>query len=170
MVSNDVTKIVITMTGPIVGLITSTGSLIVLKVYLKDLHVVMKNLLEALSIHSVIASISTIAIEGYINYTNDISLEICTIATQCIGPSFYITFEMFSFMSFVRYYLASKTQALEAPKEWMLYLIAGIIYVSEHVYIPIAHVLAVYFDFPSGATECAGECIRYRFFENRTNS
>ena len=71
MVSNYVTKIVITMTGPIIGLITSTGSLIVLKVYLKDLHVVMKNLLEALSVHSIIASISTIAIEAYINYTND---------------------------------------------------------------------------------------------------
>ena len=66
---------------------------------------------------------------------------------------------LFSFMSVVRYYLAYKTQALEAPKEWMLYLIAGVIYVAEHAFIPVWYSLAINYDMPSGATECAGKLL-----------
>ena len=46
---------------------------------------------------------------------------------------------------------------LEAPKEWMLYLTAGVIYFTEHAYIPIWYLLAINYDMPSGATECAGK-------------
>ena len=145
------------MAGPILGLISSTGSHIVLKVYLQDLHEVMKNLLNILSIHGIITSISTIAIESYQFYSNDNSLEICTFKVLLIMPLFCITFELFSFMSVVRYYLAYKTQALKALKEWMLYSIAGVIYVTEHAYIPIWYFLAINYDIPSGATECAGK-------------
>ena len=67
-------------------------------------------------------------------------------------------------MSVVRYYLAYKTQALEAPKEWILYLIAGVIYVTEHAYIPIWYLLAINYDMPSGATECAGKDLKINFF------
>ena len=42
--SNLITETVISLTGPIVGLISSASSLIVIKVYLQDLHVLMKNL------------------------------------------------------------------------------------------------------------------------------
>ena len=42
--SNHFTETVISLTGPIVGLLSSTSSLIVIKVYLQDLHALMKNL------------------------------------------------------------------------------------------------------------------------------
>ena len=155
--SNPTTKIALRLTGPIVGLLSSTSSLVVLKVYLQDLHEVMKNLLNVLSVHGIITSISAIAVESYINYSNDNSLETCALKVLIMQPLFCITFEMFSLMSVVRYYLAYKTQALEAPKEWMLYLIAGVIYFTEHAYIPIWYLLAINYDMPSGATECAGK-------------
>ena len=120
----------------------------------------MKNLLNVLSVHGIITSISTIAIESYINYSNDNSLETCTLKVLIMQPLFCITFELFSFMSVVRYYLAYKTQALEAPKEWMLYLTAGVIYFTEHAYIPIWYLLAITYDMPSGATECAGKVLK----------
>ena len=154
--SKPISEIVITMTGPILGLVSSTSSIVVLNLYLKDLHVIMKNLLNVLSAHSIIASISTIAIESYVNYTNDRRLETCTMSFQAIFPSYCITCGMFSYMSVVRYYLASKMQELEAVKDWKLYLVAGIIFASEHAYIPISYLLAINFDIPSGATECAG--------------
>ena len=144
------------MTGPILGLISSTSSIVVLNLYLKNLHVIMKNLLNVLSAHSIIASISTIAIESYVNYTNDHTLETCTMSFQAIFPSYCITCCMFSYMSVVRYYLASKTQELEALKDWKFYSVAGIIFASEHAYIPISYLLAINFDIPNGATECAG--------------
>ena len=102
------------------------------------------------------SSISTIAIESYVNYTNDRRLETCTMSFQAIFPSYCITCGMFSYMSVVRYYLASKMQELEAVKALKLYLVAGIIFASEHAYIPISYLLAIDFDIPSGATECAG--------------
>ena len=157
--SRQISEMVITMTGPIIGLVTSTGSIIVLNVYLKDLHVIMKNLLNVLSGHSIIASISTIAIETYMNFMTDHSLEICTLSIQAIFPSYCITCGMFSYMSVVRYYLAWKIQELEAAKAWKLYLVAGAIFVSEHMYVPISYLLAIDFDIPSGATECAGKKI-----------
>ena len=155
--TNPIPKIAIGMVGPTVGLISSTSSLVVLKVYLRDLHTVMKNLLNVLSVHGIITSISTIAIEIYIINSNDYSLETCTFKTLIMQPLFCVTYELFSFMSVVRYYLAYKTQALEATKEWMLYLIAGVIYVAEHVFIPVWYSLAINYDMPSGATECAGK-------------
>ena len=155
--ANPITKIAIRLVGPTVGLISSTSSLVVLKIYLQDLHTVMKNLLIVLSIHGIITSISTIVIESYQHYSNDNSLETCTFKVLIMMPLFCITYELFSFMSVVRYYLAYKTQALEAPKEWMLYLIAGVIYVAEHAFIPVWYLLAINYDMPSGATECAGK-------------
>ena len=156
--SNPTTKIALRLAGHIVGLISSTSSLVVHKVYLQDLHEVMKNLLNVLSVHGIVTSILSIAVESYINFSNNNnSLETCTVKVLVYQPLFCITFELFSFMSVVRYYLAYKTQALEAPKEWMLYLIAGVIYVTEHAYIPIWYLLAINYDMPSGATECAGK-------------
>ena len=159
--SKPISEIVITMTGPIPGLVSSTSSIVVLNLYLKDLHVIMKNLLNVLSAHSIIASISTIAIESYVNYTND-----HTLSFQAIFPSYGITCGMFSYMSVVRYYLASKTQELEAVKAWKLYFMAGIIFSSEHAYIPISYLLAINFDIPSGATECAGNNGKNQFCKN----
>ena len=155
--ANPITKFVIRLVGPTVGLISSTSSLVVLKIYLQDLHNVMKNLLNVLSIHGIITSISTIVIESYQHFSNDHTLETCTFKVLIMIPLYCITYELFSFMSVVRYYLAYKTQALEAPKEWMLYLIAGVIYVAEHAFIPVWYLLAINYDMPSGVTECAGK-------------
>ena len=77
--SNHITETVISLTGPIVGLISSTSSLIVIKVYLQDLHDIMKNLLYILAGHSMIASSSIIIIEFF---ANDKSLDTCLMLYQ----------------------------------------------------------------------------------------
>ena len=150
--SSLITETVISLTGPIVGLLSSTSSLIVIKVYLQDLHVLMKNLLYILAGHSVISSSSIIIIEFF---ANDRSLDTCLMLYQASWPSYCITCGMFSFMSAIRFHIASKTQELQAVKAWKFYLVAGMIYISEHVYVPLSYLLAHDFEVPFWATECA---------------
>ena len=157
--SNHITESVISLTGPIVGLLSSTSSLIVIKVYLQDLHVLMKNLLYVLAGHSMISSSSIIIIEFF---ANDRSLDTCLMLYQASWPSNCITCGMFSFMSAIRFHIASKTQELQAVKAWKFYLVAGMIYISEHVYVPLSYLLARDFEVPFWATECAS---KYRFVD-----
>ena len=152
--SNHFIETVIPLTGPILGLLTSTSSLVVIKLYLQDLHDIMKNLLYALSGHSIIASTAQIAIKLY---ADDKNLKTCFLLFQAIFPSYCITCSMFSFMSAVRYYLASRTQELQAVKAWKFYLVAGMIYVIEHARIPTTYFLAIEFDIPCWATQCASK-------------
>ena len=152
--SNHITETVISLSGPIVGLLSSTSSLIVIKVYLQDLHVIMKNILYVLSGHSIIASISQLAIEIF---ADDRSLETCYMLYQASFPSYCITCSMFSFMSAVRYYLATRTQEFQAIEAWKFYLVAGVIYVFEHAHVPLSYMLALDFEIPFWVTECASK-------------
>ena len=113
-----------------------------------------QSLLYVLAGHSMIASSSIIVIEFL---ANDRSLETCFFTYQAIWPSYCITCCMFSFMSALRYHLASKTQELQTVKAWKVCLVAGMMYVFEHVLIPISYLLAREFEIPCWATEYASK-------------
>ena len=153
---NSLSGIALTMTGPSLELVSSIGSLIVLHTILKDLHQVMKTTLTVLSVHNIISSIGSISTLGYMHGAKDQSLETCTMMVQTILPSFCITCESFSLLSYIRHHIASKTQKLEALKVRKITLLAVAMYLSEHSYIPFSHFLTDYFNLPSGSSACAG--------------
>ena len=145
-----------TITGPGLVLASSIGCLILLNTFLKDLHRNMKTTLIVLAIHNIIASISALSILCYMHAHQDQSLFTCTLMVQTVFPSWCITNENISFLSFLRYHIAWKTANLEVARDYKLYLMLACIIFSEHSYGPLAYFLSITFELPMGAGACSG--------------
>ena len=145
-----------TITGPSLVLASSIGCLILLNTFLKDLHRNMKTTLIVLAIHNIITSILSLSILSYMHAYHDQSLFTCTLMVQTVFPSWNITNENISFLSFLRYHIAWKTSNLEVARDYKLYLMLASIIFSEHSYGPLAYFLSITFDLPMDAGACSG--------------
>ena len=153
---NSISGIALSTTGPCLELVSSIGSLIALHTILKDLHNIMKTTLLVLSVHNIISSIACITTLSYMHGVRDQSLETCSMMVQTILPSFCLTCESFSLLSYIRHHIASKTQKLEALKVRKITILVLAMYLSEHCYIPFSYLLSYYFNIPGGSSACAG--------------
>ena len=153
---NDGSDLAMTITGPSLVLASSIGCLILLNTFLKDLHRNMKTTLIVLAIHNIITSILSLSILCYMHAYQDQSLFTCTLMVQTVFPSWNITNENISFLSFLRYHIAWKTSNLEVARDYKLYLMLACIIFSEHSYGPLAYFLSITFGLPMGAGACSG--------------
>ena len=98
---------------PIFCATAAVSSVIILRTYLKDLNEVVKNILTCLSIHMAIASIGAAAIMMFWNDDQEIEMK-CSILHLLNVANTMTTIGNLAAVSFTKYYLASKTNKLEA--------------------------------------------------------
>ena len=152
---------VLLIIGPSLGLIVSISSLMVLNIYLNNLHKTIKCLFNILLIHNLINFAIAIVIVLYVIATDDQYPEFCYLHYQTTTPATNVNFESIGILSVVRYYIAWKTQNNEIPKQKLMIGTTILIFCLEHiVHYPLAYLATEYFDLPSLVTMCNSETLQ----------
>ena len=106
-------------------------ALVILKKYLKNLNVVIKNILIAINLHNLGSSIATANILIFWN-GKDTILERCNTLQILTQSNILIAIQTLALISFTKYYLAWKTAKLEAINNWIIIGLTVFVHVSGY--------------------------------------
>ena len=145
---------------PIFCATAAVSSVIILRTYLKDLNEVVKNILTCLSIHMAMASIGAAAIMMFWNDDQEIEMK-CSILHLLNVANIMTTIGNLAAVSFTKYYLASKTNKLEAINNCFIAGLIILVYIGGYL---IAFVVIM-----SGMTSFESACIGNEDLEKVTD-
>ena len=159
LMSYPSTNTVLTFVGPSVGLISSICCLTILNSHLKKLHPTFKTLMNIILVHNVVSLVASIGLSTFMLMFEYQTFLVCSIYQVTISSSAYLVRYGIALMSFMRYHIAWKISQTESTKKSHRYMIGLLILYLVFDYFslgPMSFFIALYFQIPSGATNCAG--------------
>ena len=123
-------KIMLTFASPSLLLIMSLTAFVILITYLKKLNKFLKGLLITFAVHHFLSSLILIIDFSFIYHNRTQKFLTCGILSQALIPSVNFSTDT---MSFLRYYLAWKTDNNEIVRAYKVIGLITFVMIAEHV-------------------------------------
>ena len=149
-----------TLGTPSVAAISFVSSLIVLNTHLKKLHLAMKYLINILLVHNLIASLVIISLLIYVTLSRDHSTLICFLMYESYVLPMILTLTTISFLSIMRYFIATKTANIEFANIKMMVGLSVLAYLFEYIIVTLIAYLAIMYNWAFFIPACEGQNIK----------